>query len=147
MKRLALLLAFLPFVACDVFDSEKNSLPTEPATCAAPKPEVISASASKLGCSAGACRAQFFADPATASRYRWTFPTGSPRESSNRSVEVTWDEPPRFPATFGYSLAVCSCPAVSDLDGESCRTINGSVTFNSSTDRVSTGSVFQRTDP
>jgi hypothetical protein len=133
-----ILLLALPMVGCDWFSSDGKTPIIEDEVCNLGPPFTLNATASKSGCDASSCRAQFNVDP-TGARLRWRFPNGTPRESPEPSVEATFERPASFPATFGYDVLVCSCSAKADPMNQSCRLFNGSVTFVTATDRSTSG--------
>jgi hypothetical protein len=122
-KILVLMLLCAAFVACD-----KGS-PTEASNCDAAPPVSLQAQVTTTGCDATTCTASFTVGAAAfLARTSWSFPGGSPAESSNFNGTVSW---PRraFPFSQDWTLQGCGCRQQDDIDGASCRSTNGRVTF------------------
>lgn len=103
--------------------------PALPAGCAASPPVNMQAQVTSVGCDSVTCTASFTVSSLAAlRRTNWSFPGGSPAESGNFNGTVSW---PRrtFPFSQDWTLSGCTCPQADDIDGASCRSTNGRVTF------------------
>lgn len=126
MKKFVILaFCVLPFVACD----KDNNTPTEPTRCTAAPPTNLQAQVTSNGCDTTTCTASFTAlSNSSLARTRWSFPGGSPGESGNFNGTVSWSRR-TLPFSQDWTLQGCTCPQADDIDGASCRSTNGRITF------------------
>lgn len=121
----AITVVLLFAVGCD------KGTPTDPNTCDGAAPQNLQPQVTPISCDSLTCTASFTVQSAALlARVNWSFPGGSPPESGNVTGTASF---PRssFPMTRDWTLTGCTCRSSDDIDGVTCRSTNGRVTWTS----------------
>lgn len=122
----------LGLIGCSDGGNDEPDNPVGPNSCDLPAPTNVSVQVTTLGCDINNCQASFTVQsPVSLARVQWSFPGGSPAESSNINGVVIYPRPSSLPAIKAFTLTICSCPIDKDINGASCRGTNGTMTFTS----------------